>query len=233
VLERLALTAGLVAFFVIGYFGVGLTADPARARSLALAIDERVPFIAGSIWIYLWMFTAATIPVFVVRCRRLFRRTVLAYAVVIAASLLVFALFPVTSTGLRPDPSTLDRGRFDHWAVLVLYAVDPPYNLFPSLHLSIAALAAFSAAKASRRYALPMHVGVALVGVAICTVKQHFVLDGIAGLLLAGAADRVFLRPYRPQDGEVPAFGWRGPAAYGIALALVYGGLYVAFRWAS
>ncbi len=229
-LERVVLSLGVIAFFVAGYFGVGLSADPARARSLALGLDGRIPFVAASVWVYLWMFTAAVVPVFVVRCRRLFRRTVAAYGAVIAVSLAVFALYPVTSTGLRVDPAALDTARFSHWAVATLYAIDPPYNLFPSLHLSIAALAAASAAKASRRYALPMFAGVALVGVAICTVKQHFVVDGVGGLLLAGAAHAMFLRPYRPRAGEDPAMDRRGPLAYGIVLALVYAGLYAWFR---
>ena len=233
VLERTALTLGLMAFFIIGYFGVGLSTDPARARGLATPLDARIPFVPRSLWLYLWVFPAALIPVFVVRCSDLFRRTVLAYAIVIAVSLIVFVVFPVTSLGLRVDPATLDVSRPSAWAVKVLYDLDPLYNLFPSLHLSIATLVAFSAWKAAGRYGAVAFVGVGLVGVSLCTVKQHFLLDGLGGLALAAAAHALVLRPYRPPSGSTPAYSWRGPAAYLMLLVLVYAGFYAAFLWVS
>jgi hypothetical protein len=91
----------------------------------------------------------------------LFRRTVLAYALTIAVSLVLFVAVPVTSIGLRVDPATLDVKRLSPWAVAALYRIDPPFNLFPSLHLSIAVLAAASASKARRVYGAAAFLGVA------------------------------------------------------------------------
>jgi membrane-associated phospholipid phosphatase len=227
--ERAALTIGVVAFFLAGYFGVGLHLGPSGARELRTALDGRIPFLAGSVWIYLWVFPASLLPLFLIRCPRLFRRTIAAYTIAIAVSLIVFAAFPVTSIGLRVDPKTLDVTRFSPWAVSLLYRLDPPYNLFPSLHLSIASIAALSAWKASRAYGVAAFAGVVSIGVSICTVKQHFVLDGVGGLALAALVHAVVLRPYEPWPGTDPAFGWRGPVAYLLLLALVYAGLYAGF----
>jgi len=229
-LERAVLTIGAVAVFLIGYFAVGHNIDPTRARDLATSLDARIPFIARSVWVYLWVFPASLLPLFLVRCPRLFRRTIVAYGVVIAVSLIVFATFPVTSIGLRADRAALDVTRFSPWAVAVLYCIDPPYNLFPSLHLSIAALAALSAWKARRVYGAAAFLGVALIGVSICTVKQHFVVDGLGGLALAVVVYAFVLLPYAPPRGADPAYGWRGPAAYAALLAVVYAGFYAAFR---
>jgi membrane-associated phospholipid phosphatase len=218
-----------VALFVAGYFGIGLHVRPSAARELRLAVDARIPFVAETIWIYLWLFPAALLPLFLIRCRGLFRRTIAAYAIVIAASLAVFAAYPVTSRELRADPSLLELDRVSPWVVSVLYRLDPPYNLFPSLHLSVAALAALSAWKASRAYGAAVAVGVVLIAVSICTVKQHFVLDGVGGLALAGGAYAAVLRPYAPPHDTEPAYGWRGPAAYLVLMVLVYAGFVVAF----
>jgi hypothetical protein len=232
-LERAALAAGVIGLFVIGYFGVGHHTDPARARELATALDHRIPFIPVTIWVYLWVFPCAFIPLFVVRCPLLFRRAMIAYAVTIAVSLIVFVALPVTSRELRVDAATLDVSRASQWAVKTVYDLDPPYNLFPSLHLSIAVLAALAAWNASRRYGAITFIGVALVGVSITTVKQHFVIDGLAGIALAALVQAIVFRGFRPSTDLEPAYSWRGPALYVVLLALAYGGFYAAFLWAS
>jgi len=233
VVLRAFLTIGVVAFFIAGYFGVGLMVDPARARDLGTVLDRRIPFIVPSVWVYLWVFPASLLPLFVVRCPRLFLRTILAYGLAIAASLVVFVALPVTSIGLRADRATLDVTRFSPWAVALLYRLDPPVNLFPSLHLSIAALAALAAWKARRAYGAAACVGVALIGVSICTVKQHFVLDGLGGAALAAFVYAFVLRPYEPTPGTEPAYAWRGPAAYFALLIAVYAGFYAGFLASS
>jgi membrane-associated phospholipid phosphatase len=178
------------------------------------------------------VFPSSLIPLFVVRCPRLFRRAIVSYGLAIAASLVFFAALPVTSIGLRMDRSALDATRFSTWAVSVLYGLDPPFNLFPSLHLSIAALASLTAWKARRSYGAAAFVGVALIAASICTIKQHFVVDGLGGVLLAAVVHAFVLRPYRPSAGTDPAYGWRGPATYAALLAAVYAGLYAGFRLA-
>jgi membrane-associated phospholipid phosphatase len=233
VVPRALLSIGVVGFFIVGYFGAGLSIDPASARDLGTSLDHRIPFLAASVWVYLWVFPASLLPLFVVRCPRLFRRTLLAYTLAIAASLIVFVAVPVTSIALRADRAALDVTRLSPWAVAVLYRLDPPVNLFPSLHLTIAALAALSAWKAKRTYGAAAFVGVALIAVSICTVKQHFVLDGVGGAVLAGVVYAIVLRPYAPEPGTDPAYGWRGATAYLALLIAVYAGCYAGFLASS
>ena len=199
--ERAALAAGVAVFFVTGYFGIGRTVDPARARDLATALDRRIPFVASAVWVYLAMFPAAVSPLVLVRCPRLFRRTVAAYGVAIAVSLIVFAALPVTSVGLRADVARLDSGALAPRAVSLLYNLDPPFNSFPSLHLSIATLAALSAWRAGRLNAWAACAGVAAIAVSVVAVKQHFVLDAAGGLILAALIYAVVVRPYEPTLG--------------------------------
>jgi len=124
-----------------------------------------------------------------------------ARSIAIALSLIVFAAVPVTSIGLRANRAALDTQHISPFAVSLLYRLDPPFNLFPSLHLSIATLAALSVWKAARVAGPTALAGVAAIGTATCTVKQHFVLDGLAGIALAALVYAVVLRPYEAPPG--------------------------------
>ncbi len=209
---------------------MGSAVDPARARELATPIDGAMPFVPWMIYIYLCVFPAALMPVFVVRSPRLFRRTVLAYAIAIIVSLVVFVLWPVTSLHLRADPAAFDRGRFTDWCLSLVYEIDPPVNLFPSLHLSIAALAAGALWKARRVYGAAAIVLVLAIGISISAVKQHFLVDGVGGLVLAAGIYAVVLRPFRPAPGEPPAgYPWQGPALYLVFQAAVFAALFGVF----
>lgn len=232
-LERAILTLSLVTFFIAGYFGVGTSRDPQQARELKTFVDDQIPFVAASVWTYLLIFPSALLPLFVVRCQRLFRRTAVAYAIVITVSLFCFAYFPVTSSALRADSAMLDLGRASGWAVATLYSIDPPYNLFPSLHLSIAVLAAFAVWKAARRYGAAAFVTLVVVAVSVCTVKQHVVLDVVGGGALGALVSFLILRPYRPQAGVEPAYSWRGPLLYVAFLVMVYTSFHLAFYFSS
>ena len=228
--ERALLTLGLVLLFVVGYFAVGHSRDSAQAFDLNTHFDDLIPFVPASIWIYVWVFPAALMPLFVVRCPRLFRLTAAAYAIAIAVSLVCFTLLPVTSQRLRAPRSALDPGQASDWLVALVYAVDPPYNLFPSLHLSIAALAALSVWSASRRYGLIAFVAVILVGVSVCTAKQHFVLDVVGGLVVGTLVGTALLGRYRAAPGVSPAFSWRGPALYVAIVIVTYAALYAGWQ---
>ncbi len=229
-MERVALAVGLVIFFIAGYFGVGQSRNASDAGELQTFLDDQIPFIARSVWVYLLIFPAALVPLFVVRCQQLFRRTALAYAAVIAVSLICFATFPITSARLRTQPEMLDLTQPSNWAVSVLYSIDPPYNLFPSLHVSVAVLAAFSTWKAARSYGIVAFSCLVFVIVSILTVKQHVVLDAVGGITLAALAGALILRPYRAHGTIPAAYSWRGPAIYVAFLVLVYTGFYLTYH---
>ena len=230
--SRLVAAALVLLMDAVGYHLVGLSTDTSQAHSLRFWLDDRIPFLPWTVYLYSWVYTAMLYPLFVVRCSGLFRRTVEAYAITIAVSLAVFAAFPVTSVGFRPDPATLDQSVFHNWGVALTFFVDPPTNLFPSLHLSVATLAALIAWRARPLFgwcAAPMVLAVA---VSITTMKQHFVLDGVGALAVALFAFRTRIASFdEKRDATGPlAYSWRGPVGYLVFHGLVYLGLYAAFR---
>jgi membrane-associated phospholipid phosphatase len=233
--ERALLVGAVALFHVGGYFAVARATDPARAGSLRTQLDELVPFLPESVFVYASVFAAAFLPVFVVRSRSLFRRVALAYGATIALSLACFVLVPVSSRELRASAEALDPSRFVEWGVLLIYRLDPATNLFPSLHLSIAVVAALSAWAVRPLYGAVSLLWVALVAVSVLTVKQHFAVDVLSGGALGAAAYVLFIRPGARHLEPDAAYGWRGPALFAGLVGLALACLYAAFRagWGS
>ena len=81
----------------------------------------------------------------------------------------------------------------------MLYDADPPYNCFPSIHVAHAFVSALTCYRVHRELGIAATLGASLVAVSTLYAKQHYILDVIAGILLASAAYVVFLRSY-PRD---------------------------------
>ena len=230
VAARLAVAVGIFIALFLAYNVVARILGPGRAHSLRTPLDDSIPFVPQTVYLYSAVYTAMLLPLFTIRCPDLFRRAVLAYLVVIAVSLVCFAAYPVTAIGFRPADATIDTTSFYGWGVRLTYAVDPPYNLFPSLHLSIAVTAAIAAWKARPAFGVMAGAIATGIGVSITTMKQHFVADGVGALLVSVTVWALLLRPYvRDPDGR-SAWSWRGPLSYLAFHASVYAALYAAYR---
>jgi len=191
--ERVVLVTGLALLWGAGYFSIGWHVAGGRAQAITLPLDAQIPFVAQAIWPYLCVFPLALSPLLRAREARLIRRTALAYGATILVSLLCFVLYPISASGLRPAVS---EGGASAAAVRVLYALDPPYNLCPSLHVSIAVLAAMSMSRALGRRAPLSSLAAAVVAVSTCLVKQHFLIDVFAGAALAALIGGITLQTH-------------------------------------
>lgn len=217
---------------VVPFAWVGVTADPAAGASLRTALDDAIPFVPASVYLYSCVYTSMLYPLFTVRDEALWRRCLAAYGVVAALSVATYLVFPVTAVGLRPDVSGLDPSSFHNWGVRLTFFVDPATNLFPSLHVSVAFIATLAAWRARALYgwlALPGALGIL---VSISTMKQHFVADGLGALVVVGVAWRLTLASYPASRIPVGrrALTWRGPAAFAALHVLFYASFYTLFR---
>ena len=227
--ERAVLAAGLVGLFLLGYFGLDLGRAIRPARELSTRLDGWLPFVPGAVWIYATAYPMAFAPLLVLRDPRLYRRTVAALAAVIAVSLVCFALFPVSTAALRPDAAALATPGFTAWTLRKLYALDPPRNAFPSLHLAIGTVIALPAGRGDRLLRLAGTAWLVALALSASLVKQHFVADTVAGLLLGVAADVWIVR--RAGRSSAPrATSRRGALGLVGVAALFYAGLYAVFR---
>ncbi len=206
--------------------------DLDTAASLRTPLDDAIPFVPSTVYLYSWIYTAMLYPLFVVKCPKLFRQVLIASAWVLGLQLLFFALYPVSAVGFRPDASELDMGVFHNWAVRLTFHLDPPTNLFPSQHMSASVMSMLLAWKARRSYgvlALPVVIG---VGISICTMKQHYIADGVSAIVLAGLVYWFTIRRYdtSTQPQEELTYTWRGPVAY-VAFHSVFYAAFIA-AWA-
>lgn len=186
--RRASTAAWLLALWITGYFFLIPDAtSPRHARDLATPIDNAIPFLAWTVWIYLAGMPLIAAPLFALRSEAAFRRASLDCAVILLASFACFAVLPVSSPGLRDAAAMADPGGVTTQAIRLVHALDPPGNLFPSLHVSLAALACWSVAKALPRWRLAFWAALAMVICSVTTTKQHLLIDVAGGLALAWA----------------------------------------------
>ena len=174
-------------YLVIGNFVSG---GPTHAPELAL--DRAIPLEPAWSMIYLSLFLAALLPVFVVHQQELIRRVIAAYLSVWLVAYIFFLVFPTRA----PQHDDVTGDGFSALALRMIYEADVPYNCFPSLHVAQCFLAALTCYCVHRGVGLVSGLWASLVGLSTLYTKQHYVVDVIAGAFLAYAAYLVFLRGY-------------------------------------
>lgn len=185
----------------------------------ALPLDHRIPLqpawvlVYGSLYLFLIL-----LPVFVVRQEEHIRRTVFAYLTVWIAAYVCFFFYPTVAP--RPDDTLTGEG-FLVWGLRFLYSSDPPYNCFPSLHVAHSFVSALSSYRVHRGLGAVASVCAFAVGLSTLFTRQHYILDVVAGILLAAVAYAVFLRKASRED--VP----ESDRLVAPALALVVSGIVV------
>jgi membrane-associated phospholipid phosphatase len=157
-----------------------------------LALDRAVPLQPPWVLVYWSQWVFSFLPVFVVRGYELRRRAVLAYLTIVTVSYVGFLLYPT----LGPRPAEVVGDGFFVWSLRELYGFDPPYNCFPSLHVAYSFLAALTAYRVHRTLGLVSLFWAALIAVSTLYTKQHYIVDVLAGILLAYGAYAVFLRRF-------------------------------------
>jgi membrane-associated phospholipid phosphatase len=168
---------------------------------LTLPADSAIPFMPWTICIYLgcfffWFYLYRLVSRLPRQeADRFFCANLLGKGV----SFIVFVLFPTT----MPRP---ELGGGTVWIALmrILYVIDAPDNLFPSMHCMIAWLC-WVGIRRNRRVPLSWQIAALLMAVAVClstlTIRQHVLMDVVGGILLSElsywlAGSKKLLRSY-------------------------------------
>ena len=173
------------------YLFIGDYAESGAAHAPALVLDRLLPLrpewslVYGALYAFL-----IVLPVFVVRHEELLHRTVRAYLAVWALAYLCFLLYPTVA----PRPNTVPGSGFAVWGLRFLYEADPPYNCFPSLPVAHSFVSALACHRVNRALGVAAISCASLVALSTLFTKQHYVVDVIAGTLLALLAYAVFIR---------------------------------------
>ncbi len=228
-MRNILIAATIVGVGMIPYSWLGHNTDVTTAARLDTPLDYMIPFLPWTVFVYSWVYTQMFYPVFIIRGEKLFFRTVAAFIFIVSVDLLTYWIFPVTAQGFRPEYTDIDVNYFGDWGVKMTFFLDPPTNLFPSQHLSssiLACIAAWIARPAWGKLILPLAI---LISLSILTMKQHYIVDGLAAGVLTFVAWWLFLRTYKREDDERPASGWRGPAVYFVFHGTFYLGMYILY----
>ncbi len=142
------------------------------------ALDSAIPFVPAAILLYLPLLPMVAVPAFVLSEAKI-RTGFWTYIGVIVSSFAVFLIAPMkmSRAGLMPGALT---PLFE-----LLWTIDPPFNTFPSLHVSLATLAALVVWQHDPRLGRWMALGASVLTVSTFLVKQHFLIDAVGGVAVA------------------------------------------------
>ncbi len=169
----------------------------AQGFHLNTALDNIIPFVPEWAIIYIYVFyplSAATMIYFAfVECRQGYA---LAWSLVLINAIadLVYIVFPVTTDIYRQElfAHRIIGNPFAD-AMYAHFGSDPSFNCFPSLHAAVSVICAYAWYRYFRRRPntvtkiLAVLTAAIAVGVVLATlfVKQHYIADEIAGIVLA------------------------------------------------
>jgi membrane-associated phospholipid phosphatase len=185
---RVMCSAGLGAFWALGYFSLGTRAQPSGTFDPSIALDALIPFAAWAVWPYLLGIAWIALPAALICSPLLFRQTAEAYVFVMVLCFVCFVLVPAEAAGLRGQASSIGSDALTAWAVRTLYAVDPGTNLLPSLHVSLATVAACALVRQYPAWRMIIWILLVVVITSVLVLKQHTIADAAAGLIVAFAA---------------------------------------------
>ena len=177
------LILALAANFII-YFGVSQLRDHLTFHSLALPVDDRIPFFAPFIIFYILAYVQWIINyLLIAKEGKTFCYHFIYGDVISKLFCLVFFLFFPT-TLVRPEVtghSICDQ------LVRLVYQIDAPVNLFPSIHCleSWCCIHAALRMKKTPRWYLPITIVMSFcVITSTLLVKQHVFIDIFGGILV-------------------------------------------------
>jgi membrane-associated phospholipid phosphatase len=187
------------------YFPINAYTDRSQAAALDFSWDHAMPFSMPWIYIYTLVYVSAFFPLLVVKSGKLVQRMALAFLSSFLLAYVFFLAFPVTTVPMtgesfRPLIKNLDDSTFTGWLVCLNFFLDPPNNCFPSLHIAMAFVAAYATYKADPIYGAIVTIFAVLIALSTLLVKQHYLADVVAGMVLAFLTSYVFLRPYRAES---------------------------------
>ena len=164
----------------LGYLAVNHVVGAGPFRHLAIPLDAQIPFVPNFVFFYVLAYVTPAIGALFIRDRAEMYRTFLAFSLNAVICFSIFFLFPIEYPRMEALPDTL-AGRI----LGLVHGIDRPVNCFPSHHIGTATTAALAVWRQNRRWGIVFAVIAGLIAVSTLFVKQHYVLDVLAGFGVA------------------------------------------------
>ena len=182
--HRLQLVLPAFALWLISYQLVAEYTSRLPAVDLTTTLDHAIPFRAAWIWIYMLTYLVPFLAMLVVQDDERVYRALVAVGLASVSAYVVYILYPVGT----PRPFVGDSVA-DH-LVAIQQRLDYPRNQLPSLHVANAWILYATVAGDRRERWVRAVWAVLAFAITLSTllVKQHVLLDVLAGLVWAVAA---------------------------------------------
>ncbi len=192
-LTKTLLFLSITLYYLAGYFFINeWTSHRHRVFHLALPFEKNIPLLPALIFAYVMIYIFLAVPYLVIEDLDYFKKIVKSFFICVTLHFAIFLIFPV-GYNLRPVVNP-DQG----WAYALVdfyYWLDLPYNSFPSMHISNAFLVAFFMRHHRPYWGWIMLPLAFLVAISVVLVKQHYIVDVVAGYLVGWS---IFWRVFTP-----------------------------------
>ncbi len=174
------------------YFGVGHLTFNRSTELLRTRLDDAIPFWPWTSWCYLPFYAGVfLISIIGFRRRQLFNRALTAVVIVMTLGALghIFIAAEYPRPVLRPPYPDISSA-----FMAFVQQIDPPGNVFPSLHVAHTSMLAFLLTRDRPRLGAVALVMATLLALSTLTTKQHFIADVVSGYALAALGCAFALR---------------------------------------
>ena len=173
------------AFNLITYYGTKIIDIGRLTHDVSIGLDSQIPLLTPFMLIYLLAFVEWVIG-YVMIARDSVKLCYWYIPAELIAKFICLVIFIVYPTAMARPEVAADG--FFNWMTSIVYYVDTPTDLFPSIHVLesyLIARASLDMEKVGKDYKIFVWVFFALVAVGVLFVKQHLVLDVLAGIVVA------------------------------------------------
>lgn len=189
--------------------------------TLFTPIDHSIPFISAFAIFYVFIFYPFLIYslayFWMIRTEKsdqLFVALLIMYLI----CYVIYIVFPVMM--IRPSPQELPND-FLSRVMAKYYEKDPPLNCFPSLHAALSSIIAYFWSKERPQYKCAFWAIAVLVMISTLFVRQHVIVDEIAGFMVAILSGYIAEKKIRPAEPIQKHYTLRMILGVGIATLIV------------
>lgn len=186
--HKIIITLILVLYFIFGYLPIGRW-NAARGvyHTVGFPFEEYIPFLSPFIFGYLLVYGSVILIYLSIPSWEIFKKMAWGYFILTTLHYLFFIFYPVRMIW---RPEILAPSGFFEGVAAWMFSLDNTYNCFPSLHVAYPTLATVLSWRFAPRWRGVFLALALITAVSVVLVKQHYLLDAVAGAgmaLLVGA----------------------------------------------
>lgn len=173
-------------FIILPIININYVIAGALAKSgkdLSLTLDKEIPYVSAFIfpYIYWYAFVFLGLVFILSKDRKRYLRSLMVIYISMCICYLFYYFYPVEIS--RP---IISNNTLPNRLVNLIYEADRPFNCFPSIHvLNTYIIIRFTKIKDNKSWFIYTSIIGILIILSTLFIKQHFILDGVAAIIIA------------------------------------------------